>query len=118
MVTVIRILYIARGVKIAGKRAFALSFYTEPTGLASYQLLSLVQPKTTRSQPRQGQYQSKIYICELTKGVKRWAVMQTPCRSDLGMNYGYVGYVSLTAEDGRKTYLTNNRPAVTKFSSQ
>ena len=44
--------------------------------------------------------------------------MQTPCRADRGMNYGYVGYVSLTEENGRKTYLTNNRIAVTKFSRQ
>ena len=34
LITIKRILYVARGVKVEGKRAFPLSFYTEPTGKA------------------------------------------------------------------------------------
>ena len=51
MVTLTRILYIARGVKIDGKRAFPMSFYTEPTGTANYlaclSLFNQKQPKVS-----------------------------------------------------------------------
>lgn len=95
-----RALYMARGIKIKGKKNTMVTFYERPTA----------------------EYQDQIYICELTKDITRWAVMLRPCNGP-GMKFGYRGFVSFTPKIGSiPRTLTNNdaqkMPFATRISDQ
>ena len=46
----------------------------------------------------------------MTKDVTRWVVMLQPCNPSLGMNYGYVGYVSYAQlPDTKLAYIAHNK---------
>ena len=79
------------------KNSFQLTFYLKPVG----------------------EYTDAVYICELTKDLKRWAIMRRPCEPSKGINYGYKAYLSNSAKIGSvQAFIANNRAAGMPFGTR